>query len=146
MPKKLEININMEIDFKADFDLYQFICQVLDQVHIQAGYIDFNFIDNQTIQKLNQTYLKKDCPTDVLTFNLAEKEEPIWGDIYISLEQATQNARAFKNSFSEEIKLLIVHALLHLLDWQDYTESEQKKMFAEQQKILEAIKKQNLKT
>ena len=69
---------------------------------------------------INKTHLERDYLTDIITFNLGSLSDPI-GDIYISPDKAMENAAQFKSSVTDEIKLLLVHGLLHILEYRDYT-------------------------
>jgi probable rRNA maturation factor len=63
------------------------------------------------LQQLNRTYRKKDYPTDVLSF---PGEPPYLGDIAISLARARAQAREQGHPVEEELKILLLHGLLHL--------------------------------
>jgi len=77
---------------------------------------------------LHRQFLGQSGPTDVLSFQ--------HGEIFISLETARHHARAFGNSLLRELKLYIVHGLLHLHGFDDRTPSEAHKMKAAQERIL----------
>jgi probable rRNA maturation factor len=71
------------------------------------------------LRRLNRRYRRKDKPTDVLSFPAdgvrASRPHPhVAGDIAISAEVAAQNARRFGHSAAAEMKILILHGLLHL--------------------------------
>ena len=85
-------------------------------------------ISDRRMAMLHRKFLGQLGPTDVLTFQ--------HGEIFISVETARRNARAFGNSLARELKLYIVHALLHLHGFDDQTPSEAHKMKAAQEKIL----------
>jgi probable rRNA maturation factor len=85
-------------------------------------------ISHRRMSLLHRRFLGQAGPTDVLTFQ--------HGEIFISVETARRNARAFGNSLMSELKLYIVHGLLHLHGFDDRTRSAAKKMKAEQEKIL----------
>jgi probable rRNA maturation factor len=59
------------------------------------------------LQQLNAQFLGKDYPTDVLSF-------PSEGDIAISLERARAQAKEWKHSVEDEIRILMLHGVLHL--------------------------------
>ena len=80
---------------------------------------------------LHRKFLGQSGPTDVLTFQ--------HGEIFISVETARRHARAFGNSLLRELKLYIVHGLLHLHGFDDQTPSEAHKMKAAQEKILGSV-------
>ena len=92
-------------------------------------------MDNETIVSINQQYLDRGYATDIISFNLGDIENPI-GDIYIGYEVAKANAIQHQQTFEDEIKLLFVHGILHLLDYRDYTDTEKAIMYKEQERLL----------
>ncbi|OQX56655.1 MAG: rRNA maturation RNase YbeY [Candidatus Cloacimonas sp. 4484_209] len=91
------------------------------------------FTDNSTIQELNRKYRGIDMPTDVLSFSFIEGEnsgyrDKMFGDVYISVQMAEQNAKRYKHNLFEELKLLFVHGILHLLGYKDEHQKDRKQM------------------
>jgi probable rRNA maturation factor len=58
------------------------------------------------------------------------------GEIFISVETAKRHARAFGNSLASELRLYIVHGLLHLHGFDDQTRTGARNMHKMQEKIL----------
>lgn len=92
------------------------------------------------IQDLNQQFLGVDAPTDVLSFPSDETNPetgaPYLGDIMISYPRAKQQAENAGETVEDELQLLVVHGVLHLLGY-DHTEPDEKTtMWAAQQKAL----------
>jgi probable rRNA maturation factor len=87
-------------------------------------------ISDRRMALLHRKFLGQTGPTDVLTFQ--------HGEIFISVETARRNARAFGNSLMRELKLYIVHGLLHLHGFDDQTPSETRRIKTAQEKILRA--------
>jgi probable rRNA maturation factor len=85
-------------------------------------------ISDRRISRLHLQFLGESGPTDVITFHD--------GEIFISVETARRHARAFGNSLVHELKLYIVHGLLHLQGFDDQTPGEAHKMKRAQEKIL----------
>lgn len=88
--------------------------------------LSVSFVDNPAIQEINRTYLKRDKPTNVISFSLGEGEfgninPDILGDIVISVEQAAEDAISGGLDFQEEIDYLLIHGLLHLLGYDHET-------------------------
>jgi probable rRNA maturation factor len=79
------------------------------------GEVDILLANDQTLRQLNKTFRGKDKPTDVLSFPaptaFAKKHA---GDLAISLETAARQAHTHGHTLSDEIKILILHGLLHL--------------------------------
>lgn len=74
--------------------------------------------NNSSIQKLNKEHRNIDKPTDVLSFPL-EFDLPHMplGSIVISVDYAQEKANEFNHTLEEEITLLFIHGLLHLLGY-----------------------------
>ncbi|MGC1321169.1 MAG: rRNA maturation RNase YbeY [Candidatus Udaeobacter sp.] len=85
-------------------------------------------ISDRRMALLHRKFLGQSGSTDVLTFQ--------HGEIFISVDTARRHARAFGNSLLCELKLYIVHGLLHLHGFDDQTASEAQKMKAAQERIL----------
>ncbi|MCX8012338.1 MAG: rRNA maturation RNase YbeY [Desulfobacterota bacterium] len=84
--------------------------------------LSITLVNDQKISKLNQQYLSRNYPTDVLAFSMKEGEfgevNPYFlGDVVISVETAKRQAENAGCSFEEEISLLIIHGVLHLLGY-----------------------------
>jgi probable rRNA maturation factor len=79
------------------------------------GQVDILLADDPTLRHLNKTFRGKNKPTDVLSFPaptaFAAKHA---GDLAISLETAARQAATHRHPLPEEIKILILHGLLHL--------------------------------
>ena len=88
-------------------------------------------ISDRRMALLHRKFLGQSGPTDVLTFQ--------HGEIFISVETARRHARAFGSSLTRELKLYIVHGLLHLHGFDDQTPAEARKMKAAQERILWAF-------
>ena len=87
-------------------------------------------ISDHRMSRLHRKFLGQTGPTDVLTFQ--------HGEIFISVETAKRQARAFGNSLVRELRLYIVHGLLHLHGFDDRTPAGARKMKTAQEKILRA--------
>ena len=82
--------------------------------------------DDTALRKLNREFRGIDAPTDVLSFDLSDPVHPAGettGEIYISLEQARQQARETNRSFQEVVTHLAVHGVLHLLGFEHDTDA-----------------------
>jgi probable rRNA maturation factor len=66
------------------------------------------------MKSLNRRFRGKNQPTDVLSFPAEPSRKRLAGEIAISAEIATKNARALGHSPAEEVKILVLHGILHL--------------------------------
>ena len=69
---------------------------------------------DRLLHRLNRQYRKKDKPTDVLSFP-GDGAEGSLGDIVISLDTAAKNARSLGRTLPQELDVLALHGLLHVL-------------------------------
>ena len=83
------------------------------------GEVHVLLADDATLRRLNRQFRSKDKATDVLSFPagastafFAEKE--LAGDLAISLETAARQAKKFGHALGDEVRVLMLHGLLHL--------------------------------
>lgn len=90
-----------------------------------SGALTVCFVNDALMTDLNRRYLKKDCPTDVLAFDLGTKsKKSLTGDIVICVDEAARNARIYRTTTEHELKLYAAHGLLHLLGYDDTSSRE----------------------
>ena len=87
------------------------------------GEVNVLLARNAEIRRLNRDFRRLDKPTDVLSFPAVTGE--VAGDIAISADIARRNARQLGHSTTEEVKVLIVHGLLHLAGYDHESDSGQ---------------------
>ncbi|MFA6142352.1 MAG: rRNA maturation RNase YbeY [Candidatus Omnitrophota bacterium] len=106
------------------------------------------FLDDRAIRILNKKYRGKDIPTDVLTFTIAGADfsrKTDLGEAYISIDRARANAAIFDTDFASEVVLYVIHAILHILGYEDEDAKSFRRMSKKQQEVLKHICKwQNL--
>ncbi len=100
--------------------------------------------DDATIHALNRDYRRKDKPTDVLAFALREGPGghlagDLLGDVIISLDTATRQAKERGVATRDEVRMLLTHGLLHLIGWDHRNDAEDKRMRAETDRLLAAL-------
>ncbi len=105
--------------------------------------------DDAQLRELNRDYLGLDVPTDVLSFPASESDPETGatylGDILISIPRAKIQAQAAGHRLEDEIQLLVVHGVLHLLG-HDHAEAEDKaRMWAAQAEVLARLGLSNVK-
>jgi len=93
----------------------------------KVGDINYIFCSKEYLKKINNDYLSKNYETDVISFDFS-KDNKISGDIYISSETVKKNSIIFNVCFNNELKRVMVHGLLHLLNYNDKSKQELKIM------------------
>ncbi|MBM3252232.1 MAG: rRNA maturation RNase YbeY [Candidatus Omnitrophica bacterium] len=98
--------------------------------------------NDQIIKNLNREFLGKNYPTDVLAFNLKNKnqaQDSIEAEIIISIETAEKNSKIYKTSFKYETLLYLVHGILHLCGYDDRRKNDRERMRKREEYILRKI-------
>jgi len=93
--------------------------------------ISLSFVGERAIRTLNRKFMKKDRPTDVLSFPLGEKAADgkfYLGDIVIAAPVAARQARAKGHSLDRELRLLAIHGFLHLLGYDHFAGIEEEEL------------------
>ncbi len=108
--------------------------------------VSVTLVDDRTIRRLNHGYLGKRRATDVLAFPmegspslLASLPTPLLGEVIVSVETAKRQAREHGHSLHEEVDLLVVHGLLHLVGYDDQDPLEARLMHEREMTILGRI-------
>jgi len=129
------IDLDNQTDFKFDISILENIALKLTKKNIELL-----IVDNKTIQEINKKFRQKDKPTDVLSFPLQMKfPHTLLGSIIISSDFVKQKAKEYGHKENEELSLLFIHALLHLLGYDHETDDGKHR-----QKEEELIKEFNL--
>jgi probable rRNA maturation factor len=105
----------------------QLIYQIVNQENRSLGKITVIFTDNPDLLAINEFFLKHLYYTDVITFNYSVKNV-VSGDIFISLEQVTENSVLYHTRAIEELFRVIIHGILHLIGYSDQSEEEKRIM------------------
>ncbi len=103
-------------------------------------------VSEQESTKLNIHYFKKNSPADVLTVplyrnikdinNLNENNEEVLGDLFINRKLIKNNALKYEKTMIEELQLILIHGLLHLVGYSHKNEDKLKKI---ENKILNKV-------
>jgi probable rRNA maturation factor len=99
-------------------------------------------VDGKKMKDLNEKFRGSKRITDVLAFPVRDNlisTKDLLGEVIICVERAKQEARERKHSLKEELTLLLVHGILHLLDYSDEKLGERKIMQEREKEILERL-------
>jgi probable rRNA maturation factor len=109
--------------------------------------------DDETVRELNQEYRGVDEPTDVLSFALVERKpgsSPFitppddllhLGEVIVSYPQAVRQAEENKHRVEEEVALLVVHGVLHLLGYEHDKPAREQEMRGLEKRVLSEVEK-----
>ena len=123
------ISFNYELDFTLENEqaFQDWLSEVITSENKTEGEINFIFCDDEYLLEINQQYLDHDTLTDIISFDYSIGND-LHGDIFISIERVRENALDFNVSFTEELKRVMVHGVLHYCGYKDKTENDEKLM------------------
>ena len=114
--------------------LESFLREVQDEVGFQGAGVTVCLVSDAEIARLNETFRKKKGPSDVLSFPAVVRRRPLWpgskaviaggilGDIAISPATARRYAKKHRRKLASELRVLILHGVLHLLGYDHETD------------------------
>jgi len=116
--------------------LRSFIFDIFKREGVLVQSVDYIFCTDEYLLSINQTFLKHDYYTDIVTFNFSGNNEPVIGEIYISVERIKENAKEFKTSLNQEIHRVMFHGVLHLCGYKDKSKVQRLLMRSLEDKYL----------
>jgi probable rRNA maturation factor len=161
----MTLNLEYETEIKLQVDYKTIITKVVEKALDLENCpyeIELNVIltDNNEIKEINREYRDIDTPTDVLSFPMVSYECPgdfsvldeedhdsfnpetgelLLGDIIISVEKVTVQAREYGHSEERELAFLTAHSMMHLFGYDHMEEEERMVMEDKQRKVLEEL-------
>lgn len=108
--------------------------RVLRSYRRRSASVTVILVDDEELLRMNREFLDHDYYTDVITFPL--EENPLEGEIYISLDRAREQGKEHGVTLYHEVRRLAVHGTLHLLGHDDATEEERLEMRRLEDKYL----------
>lgn len=154
----IDISYETDIELNIPYEdiVRQMVVAALDYENCPyEAEVSVTVVDNKEIQEINKIYRNIDKATDVLSFPMYQYEkaadfdnlddsafnpesgELLLGDIVISAEKVTAQAKEYGHSREREFAFLLVHSMLHLLGYDHMEEEERLVMESKQKEILE---------
>lgn len=116
---------------------------ILKELNQPDKEISILFVDDRGIRDLNDKYLKRNSPTNVISFPMAQGKfseitPQLLGDVVISVETAIKEARESGVSLEEEITFLLIHGILHLMGY-DHANGRRQPMEMVQEELFNRL-------
>ncbi len=86
--------------------------------------------NDETLNKLKIKFFGEDVLTDTISFNFNADNEPVEGEIYLSIDRIRDNDQRLQIPFVEEFANVLIHSILHLLGYNDDTPRNRRQMQA----------------
>ena len=123
----------ISFNYENEFQLYNeeqissWVSAVILSENKKEGDINYIFCDDDYLLNINNQYLNHDTLTDIISFDYSVGNE-LHGDIFISTERVSDNAKDFDIPFEEELKRVLVHGVLHYCGYKDKSEIDEQLM------------------
>lgn len=102
----------------------------------RTGDINYIFVDDEEILRVNRQFLQHDYYTDIITFDNSSSYKFISGDLFISLDTIRTNAEGLGLPYEQELHRVIIHGILHLCGLNDKGPGERELMEAAENRAL----------
>lgn len=161
----MSIEIETEVEIKLDFDYNELITAVINEAldYVECPYeasVNVLLTDNEAIREMNREYREIDRSTDVLSFPMVDYEVPadfshleddpdayfdpesgelVLGDIVISMETMSAQAKEYGHTEKRELAFLVAHSMLHLSGYDHMEDGEREIMEEKQEEILRRL-------
>jgi probable rRNA maturation factor len=108
-----------------------------DALQLQRAELGIHFVTPKEMARVHEEFMNIAGSTDVITFDHgSEPPDKIHGEIFISVEDAINQANEFKTAWQHEIVRYIIHGVLHLLGYDDLKPALRAKMKREENRLL----------
>lgn len=117
-----------EVPLRDRARLKSFLPSLFKKEKRQLAELQYIFCSDDYLLDINKQYLKHNYYTDIITFDLSERGQPINAEIYISVDRVRDNARSFGNTLKNELHRVIFHGALHLCGYKDKSRQDESLM------------------
>ena len=128
-----------DIDFQliSQDSLSVWIEKTIETEGAILGAVSYIFCSDDYLHQMNVEYLNHDTLTDVITFPY--NDNPIEGDIFISIDRVKDNAQDLNIAFNDELHRIMIHGVLHLCGYTDETDEQESEMRQKEDEYLKIL-------
>ena len=117
--------------------LSSWIEKTIESEGATLGAVSYIFCSDDYLHQMNVEYLNHDTLTDVITFPY--NDNPIEGDIFISIDRVKDNAQDLGVAFDDELHRVMIHGVLHLCGYSDKTDEQKAEMRQKEDEYLKKL-------
>ena len=116
------------------------VAAILKDIAVDRAELGFHFVTPGEMARVHEQFMSIAGSTDVITFDHGSNPpKSIYGEIFISIEDAIAQARAFGTTWQSEAARYVIHGMLHLLGYDDLQSGARKKMKREENRLLKKM-------
>jgi len=134
------ITFNSETHFSLENEakIASWVQHIIVSEGYTVGEVGYIFCNDSYLNNINKEFLNHDTLTDIISFDYCLGKQ-VNGEIYISIERVTDNAKLYQVSFENELSRVIIHGVLHFLGYSDKTPEEKKGMRLKENTCLKEL-------
>ena len=127
--------------------LKQLVQALFTELKIETAELGIHLVSAPEMTLLNETFLRHEGSTDVITFNHQDDSNPengkisLYGELFVCMDEAMVQAKRFRCSWQSEIVRYIVHGILHLLGHDDLKPGLRRRMKSEENRLVRRLAK-----
>ena len=127
---------DISFEFKGKAANNRWLKLVAESEIRKMGAVSIIFCSDNYILDVNMKYLQHDYFTDIITFDYCEGKT-LSGDLFISIDSVRENSIFYGTEFIDELHRVIVHGVLHLIGYDDHSDSDIKVMRSKENYYLQ---------
>jgi len=139
--KNLSVSTSKKIKVEKR-SVHSLVTKLSNFLSVKLESLNINFVDAEYLLNINKDYLNHNYQTDIITFNYSGSNTLLDGEIFISVDEAINNALKYSVTLDSEIVRLVIHGILHLVGFDDESASEKRKMKKQENMLTEIFEKE----
>jgi len=136
MKKVYFLSADKSVNAKNRSSIKKLIIQLFHHEKVFLNRIDYIFCSDDYLLEINQQFLRHETYTDVITFPLSKPDEPVYAEVYMSVDRIKENAKAFKVPYQNELLRVMIHGALHLCGYTDHTDAQKQTIHSKEDYYL----------
>ena len=122
--------------------LRQITLDLLEAMGLEAE-VGFHFVSPREMARVNWRFLQHEGSTDVITFDHGSTTERLYGECFVSVADAVEQAQDFKTTWTEEVVRYVIHGILHLRGYDDLEPALRRSMKREENRWVRWVSRRH---
>lgn len=122
--------------------LRQITLDLLEAMGLEAE-VGFHFVSPREMARVNWRFLQHEGSTDVITFDHGSTPERLYGECFVSVADAVEQAQAFRTTWTEEVVRYVIHGILHLRGYDDLEPALRRSMKREENRWVRWVSRRH---
>ena len=138
----IHFNYNTDFSLNNESEIAELLNTVAASKDKSIDKFFFHFVSETKIQQINNDHLKHDFVTDVITFDYSG-DKAISAEAFVCPEEVFKNAKRYSQPAENEVVRVLLHAVLHVLGYDDKSKESRQKMRKQEDHFLAIFNKKH---